>query len=366
MSVDGGATWRKVGRNGEGEGWYNTPGGAWSGPRDAEWMPWHRAQIELRGAAGHADVRVRFVFSSTSSYELDGIAIDDVLIDNQYVDLAIAGLGIPESTCRSTAHPIAILVHNDGFVPTRTFTVSYAIDDPNTVTETVTHTIVPGVTYTHLFAGTADLGVAGPHAMRARVTAALDERPSNDEHAQFIDVENRPIEPLGAGYASDFEADAGGWTAGGMNSTWEHGVPAGPHINTASSGRNVWTTGLTGPYRDLELSWIASPCFDFSALTSDPIFSLRQTFQTAARDGAYVEVYTPVLGRWVRLGTDGAGTNWYRAAEGFWSGTTAWRTATHPLTGTAGQKLVRVRVVFSSNASTTEDGIAIDDVAITP
>ncbi len=67
----------------------------------------------------------------------------------------------------------------------------------------------------------------------------------------------------------------------------------------------------------------------------------------------------------------GTGTNWYNdGSNNWWDGTSgaanAWRTASHPMTGVAGRRSVRIRFVFSTDGSGVRDGFGVDDIAITP
>ena len=52
------------------------------------------------------------------------------------------------------------------------------------------------------------------------------------------------------------------------NNSWEYGTPAATKINGAASGSKAWKTSLTGNYKDQQLSYLYSPCFDISGLTN--------------------------------------------------------------------------------------------------
>jgi hypothetical protein len=83
-------------------------------------------------------------------------------------------------------------------------------------------------------------------------------------------------------------------------------------------------------------------------------------------DAAYVEYSADGI-TWTKLGTNGAGTNWYNRNYGgnhVWSieGYTRWHVATIPLP-TALNRL-RIRFVMESDPFVTKEGIAIDDIHI--
>ena len=68
-------------------------------------------------------------------------------------------------------------------------------------------------------------------------------------------------------------------------------MPMNAFIDTAYSGVNAWVTNLTGQYPNNELSYVESPCFDFSSLLIDPIFEFAQIFNTEqCCDEGYVDV----------------------------------------------------------------------------
>jgi hypothetical protein len=67
----------------------------------------------------------------------------------------------------------------------------------------------------------------------------------------------------------DFETSAT-WTSGGVNSDWAWGTPAKSVINSAGGGSKCWIIGgLNGStYNSGQKSFIESPCYDFSSLSS--------------------------------------------------------------------------------------------------
>ncbi|MDP5171890.1 MAG: PKD domain-containing protein [Bacteroidia bacterium] len=93
-SIDGGLSWQRVGKFGDGSNWYNDntinslPGGqphGWSGQSAGGTGSggWVRAQAKLGSALlGEPKVLFRFAFSSDGSSNLDGFAFDDVTIGN--------------------------------------------------------------------------------------------------------------------------------------------------------------------------------------------------------------------------------------------------------------------------------------------
>ena len=372
VSTDGGTVWRKVGTRGSGTNWYNSASNYWNGSSGASGA-WRTAQHVLTGTAGMSNVRVRFVFSSDSSIHDEGFGVDDVVIDNQILDLATISAGVPEATCRSASHPIAVRVQNRGSVTVSSFSVSYTLDTGAPVTEAVTRTLRPGEAYTHLFTARANLDTVGAHTILGRVTTPMDADASNDALAAPFTVQNVPFVVLGAGYTEGFESSAGGWSASGTSSSWARGTPSGVFITGAASGTQAWVTSLSGDYNDDELSYLTSPCFDMTATASDPTLSFAHIYRTDffGGDEGYVEILSTTSGTWTRLGAAGEGTNWYSDSfNDSWNGssgaTGAWETAIHVLDGAAGSPIVRIRHVMTSDFLFGDEGFGVDDVRITP
>ena len=372
ISTDGGTVWRKVGVAGMGVNWYNDATGDYWNGSSGDSGAWRTAQYPLVGTARQPDVRIRFVFSSDGSVTQEGFGVDDINIGNQFIDAAVTSVML-EQTCASASHPVSIVVRNAGDVPLRSFEVAYSADGAAFVTETVSSTLLPGRTYQHTFATAADLSRVGPHAVLGRVTAMMDGSSGNNQRVQSVNVDNGRTIVLGTGYSEDFEMSGGGWVAGGSSTTWAWGTPADMFISGAASGSSAWVTNLTGDHASSEDSHLTSPCFDFSAVAADPMFSMSQIFSLATfANGATVEVMTPNSGGWVLLGETGEGVNWYNDSfYDAWSGTSgaagAWRTARHLLDDTAGESRVRIRIRFLGDSwLSSYEGFGFDDVAVTP
>jgi|GEM_PF-6942388 len=186
-------------------------------------------------------------------------------------------------------------------------------------------------------------------------------------------------------YNEDFESGRGYWTAHGINNSWEYGTPAGPTINYAYSGNNVWVTNLSGDYNADEKSWVIGPPFDFSSLNY-PVFEFKVWWDAEGfYDGANLQ-YKIGNGSWETAGTLIGGQNWYNSpylyslATGFglqtenaigWSGdgewgygSNDWVTARYGLFNLGNQSDVKLRIAFASNAEYQNDGFAFDDVSI--
>jgi hypothetical protein len=184
-------------------------------------------------------------------------------------------------------------------------------------------------------------------------------------------------------YTQDFDASADGWIAGGTNSSWAYGHPAGAVVNkdnSATGNGNAWDTNLSGNSNVNEQSWVLSQCYNFAS-AARPIISLDIWSDTpAGNDGAVLQYNTDGNieddGNWIVIGQIGQGANWYdesgissspgnQAANDLgWTGVYGgWRRATYKLDNLIGQSKVVFRIAFASNLPRRE-GFAFDNVFI--
>lgn len=171
-------------------------------------------------------------------------------------------------------------------------------------------------------------------------------------------------------YLENFEQNAG-WSIGGLPSSWELAPPAGSALLPQTPGNKAWVTTAEGYTRDLELSWLQSPCFDFTSLIQP---RLSFAFNYALGDGArfFVEYRSGNAGPWQVLGSTFSGTNWFNspATRPGWTGNSnGWVTASHDLAFLAGQNAVQFRMVFQNLTDSTSmvrlfEGVAFDDFRI--
>ncbi len=193
-------------------------------------------------------------------------------------------------------------------------------------------------------------------------------------------------------YDSSFSTNRN-WAPSGYNDqpySWQHGVPtAAKHVIKpgggvpAWSGNNVWITNLNGDYKLGELSYLNSPCFNFSTLDK-PMLVMKEWTSSTNLAGTVLEATTGNTNVWKTLGQIGSGVNWYNTtgvvgligasssnptAQGFSGQDTTFRFSRVGLPQYANQSnLVRFRLVFGSSnvvdALNKRDGFALDSIWI--
>ena len=196
-------------------------------------------------------------------------------------------------------------------------------------------------------------------------------------------------------YLEDFET-APAWTTGGANNDWAWGTPTHAIISTAGHGAKCWCVGgLSGSfYNYSELSWIESPCFDFTSLNY-PWISFKIFWEDEwIYDGLVLQYSINGGSTWSNVGAFGdpvdcLNSNWYNYNNITWltsipvkngwtgrigptvgsckggNGSGGWVTATHCLSGLANQPNVIFRFLFGAGTTCNSyDGIAIDYIQI--
>jgi subtilisin-like proprotein convertase family protein len=370
ISFDAGTTWNRLGLAGEGENWYDDATyNEWDGTGAGVGATmWRTAEHLLDNAAGEGSVKLRIVFSSDGSVQNEGFGFDDIEIFEQpAINASVTEILSPVSGCGLGIELVTVVIENTGDDYLVDFNVEYNAG-AGVVTELVSDTLYSGEIDTLTFVVPVDFTVLGTYDFAAWTAVVGDGDLGND--SLFTTVNNIPVLST-LPYLEGFEAGPAGWVTGGTSSTWELGDPQGVFIDTANSGINAWVTNLDGAYSVSELSYIESPCFDFSALTIDPILEFAQIFQTeSCCDEGFVDISFDGGTTWARLGVAGEGTNWYNNTfNNWWNGTsgvaTQWRNVVHLLDGAAGESSVKIRFVFSSDGSIENEGFGIDDVSIT-
>ncbi len=294
----------------------------------------------------------------------DGYIFDDITLSRSMNDIGLIKLLSPGggSQCAlSATTPISVLVKNYSAAPASNIPVTYVING-DTVTEHIP-SINSNDSLIYTFTTTADLSVPQSYSITSWVHYPGDTYPTNDTVLP-IALRTSPLISTFP-YLEGFESGNGNWFTGGINSSWQWGAPQKTIINKAANGSNCWVTNLTGNYNNNELSYLYSPCFNLSGLSS-PVFSFSHIFQTEDDcdcDYHWVEYSTDDT-TWVRLGNAATGTNWYdNALRQAWQQSYAkWHVSSYDVP--VNPSRIRFRIVMNSDPGTTYEGVGIDDIHV--
>ncbi len=180
-TIDGGATWTKVGTSGTGLNWYNdTFGNFWDGTGPAP--GWNLVFNTLTGLAGQADARLRFVFVSSGFTENEGAAVDDIYVGARgTIDAAAAKTtGLSVSDCGTDSDTLTIRLANLGTAPVGGFSVNYRVNGGAVVTEVYPDTLQPLTQAVYQFMTPYDGTLASVQNILAWTDAEGDEVSIND------------------------------------------------------------------------------------------------------------------------------------------------------------------------------------------
>lgn len=307
-----------------------------------------------------------------------GYTFDDIRLYKVTDDMQMISIDTPiVSSCGLTAAtPVKISVRNSSNSAVTNIPVRFRVDGGGFGTDELIPFIGANSSDQYTFIATANLFALGSHLIEVRVAYPTDTYPDNDTLS--VGLINSPIITVTntTPYLQNFETGNGYWYSGGKNNSWEYGTPASYQIKRAASGSKAWKTRVTGNYNDQEKSYLYSPCYNISTMTTPTLsFSLALDIEDCGGvlcDGAYVE-YSADGKTWARLGANGQGTNWYNKAytgNNLWSVQNyyRWHVATIPLSvipiPISQLTQLRFRFVVTSDAAVNRDGVAIDDIHI--
>ncbi|HRI59174.1 MAG TPA: T9SS type A sorting domain-containing protein, partial [Saprospiraceae bacterium] len=289
-------------------------------------------------------------------------------------DVGITGVLTPESSCDLGVETVKIVMKNFGAKPQSLVPFRFSVNGVDAGVPQPQDGFFTGVlgkdsSEVIEFETTYDFSAPGEYLITVYTQMAGDEDMTNDTFHYYI--VNRLVAP----YFQNFENWYGGWyvdTVNSVSSSWEFGTPDNTVISSAASGVNAWVTNLDGPYNPGELSFLTSPCFDFSDLTEDPAIQFSIIYSNFLDfDGAWLELSTNDGQSWQKVGAVGDGTNWYNNENintnlgDVWSGESdGWKTARIRLTDMAGESNVRFRFAFSSFFFFGEEGVGVDDIRV--
>lgn len=351
-TIDGGSTWVTV-------------DDSWTGSSET----WLNMVYELPELAGEANCRFRFTFEG-GFLPIEGYAIDMFEINElPAVELAVSEIIAPISSCTLTdSEIIKINLQNLGIADQTGFDLSYSIDGGSSwETEVYSDNLIAGDEVMFAFTEPADFSDIGEYELICAVSIAGDELTENDTMTKIIyhgDIySDFP-------YSESFESGNAEWSAGGEDFSMELAEPNAAIINAASDGTMAWVTNAAGYHNASEMSYLVSPCFDFTNLVN-PTIDVDLFYNTQAFVGGMVLEYTLDNGvNWDTVEANPASVNWYGSdmiSGTSWNGNSEqWLTAHNVMEMLAGEENVQLRFVFDSGDFSFGDfeGVAIDNIVI--
>jgi hypothetical protein len=298
-----------------------------------------------------------------------GYTIDDIQLYKVIDDMQMISVDSPylNSCGLNATTPVKVTVKNSMGSVRNNIPVKIRIDGGAVITEIIP-SIAANTNLQYSFIATANLSAVGNHTIQVWVDYPTDSYRQNDTTTiSFVNMPSISSFP----HIENFETSNGNWYSSGIKSSWEYGTPASYRIKGAASGSKAWKTRLAGTYNDNEKSYLYSPCFNISGLTSPTLsfsaaIDVEDCGASVLCDAVFVEYSTDGI-NWIKLGATGQGYNWYNrnyAGNHVWSiqNYNRWHVVTIPLP--AGQQQLRFRFGMQSDDMVNRDGFALDDIHV--
>ena len=298
-------------------------------------------------------------------------------------DLGVTAIVNPVTGCGLANTQVKVTIRNFGSKTQRQFPVNLKVNNQPVLTETFVDSIVANQSKDFTFSVPSNIGNPGIYNFISWTGLVGDANSFNDSIKNYS-IENS-IAITSFPYNQNFENGDGGWKIGGTLPSWALGNPQKSIINSPAEGLNSWTTGGlgTGTYNSNEKSFVLAPCFNFTSLVN-PVIEMKVWWHSEfSTDGAVLQYSINGGQNWFNVGAFGDPNNWYNDNTVFavsplanpqhaWTGgvnanqngSEGWVTCRNFLKGLAGKPLVKLRVLFGSNATVSGDGFAFDDVKI--
>ncbi|MEO0338273.1 MAG: T9SS type A sorting domain-containing protein [Bacteroidota bacterium] len=310
-----------------------------------------------------------FYISSFCSTDDTSRVVGPYFFETPYTnDVGAQQITEPFSDCRLPANDsVGLILKNFGSAPQSLIPFAYGVNMEPLSIDMPRDGIYTGVLgqdsigFTE-FDQTYDFSTPGAYFIEVWTEMEEDQDLSNDTTSLI--VYNIPvIDSLP--YTQDFEQTFSGWTVGrdSENPSWKQGPPTGGVINRPAQGNNIWGTNLNGKSNASELSYLLSPCMDFSSVFRDPLINFQLWLSTENNRDQF----------WLESSIDG-GISWQRVKTLSYNGSFFSYTGDNPsadwerqfgtLEGLSGEPDVRLRFVYFSDFATELEGIGIDDIQI--
>lgn len=313
-------------------------------------------------AYANVNCQVRFNYHDGNDWAWY-IGVDNIQITSPAAnDVLISKIISPISSCGlSSNESITVQIKNTGTLPASGFDIVFDIDNGSQLyMETVMTAIAPGDSLNYTYTAVANMGTIGLYSISAYTVLMNDGNASND--TINTSIRNRTI--YSPTYSDDFEG-TGEWIVQGTNISWELGIPTGSLINSSISGTKAYVTNLNGNYNNNEVSYLISPCFDFSLNILDPVIQFFLNYNTESGfDPLLLESSFDNGVSWQRVNASFRSSNWYNTIDGWGGNSNGWLRVENRLDGFAGQSQVLFRFTFQSDGSTNFEGVGLDDFSI--
>jgi len=289
--------------------------------------------------------------SATTAFTID---IDTI----PAIDMALTEVTGLASGCSLTQDTLVVTVTNQGAQDVSSYDIVYTVNGGAPISETITATLANGESNTSTLTTYIDLSTIDHYDIDVSVVITGDGDNTNDNvTTAALCTPQLNTFP----YSQNYDGSTMWWFAEGTASTWEMGTPAATIINSASSAPNSWATNLTGNSDRSELSYLVSPCFDFSNLTNPKITFDMWAEMSGGIASIAMEYSTDNGSVWTAV-PQGIATNWDQLTMG--ASTGGWMTLSNVVSDFAGIPNIKFRFTYAGALISDAEGVAIDNFSI--
>lgn len=363
--IAGSNIWTVIGNTASGSNWYNSVGG-WSGFSNT-WIP---VEHDLDMLSGYSAVQLRLRLKSVYTYSDEGFAFDDVEIyESPAIDLGISAWEEPSTGCGlSNAETIRFKVSNYGAdAAPNEIPLKFSLDNGQTYTHDTLRYAIPVATDISymVLSLPQDFSVPGVYNIIVLTDVPGDGQRGNDTLRTTV-VSQPTISTFPV--TEDFETSSGDlWVTSSSSSinSWELATPNGIQLSGANSGSNAWVTNASQNYKDDEISYVNSPCYDFSGLEF-PAVELQSIADVYTNDAVTLQYSTDGSSWSILEGPQGGDTvnNWYHGNLG-WRGTwNSYMESRKGLQEVGNPQRIQFRIELNANFQYVGEGFAFDDFTI--
>jgi hypothetical protein len=192
----------------------------------------------------------------------DGQTLDDLTLIRVERDLSVSEILHPAPiACGLGTETIQVRIENTTALEVTSTYVYYQLNE-GMIHSTFLGTVPANTSINFSLTPEADFSATGLYTLKTWASSTDDIFHAND--TQSIHIIHTPMIDTYP-YVEGFEEGDGGWLAGGIHSSWAHGVPGKQIISRAAEGQHLWTTSLNSAHNADEISYLYSPCFDLNA-----------------------------------------------------------------------------------------------------
>jgi hypothetical protein len=366
ISTNGGTTWTRV--------WLSQVSG-----QLPEYL-WNNLYLynEINNLAKRQpNVRFRLAINySDNNNAYAGWNIDNFAITGEYLtnDVGITRVILPCDDCINTGNDeVKVVVRNYAASPspanTRIFYSLNGTQGPK-IYDTISTAIPVDDSITFTFTRRANFPAAGAYDFLVSTDATGDQDRTNDTVQLTVNIQENIDPPR----LVNFETGNGYWISGGIANTWSCEVPESS-IGQVPGSPKAWILSPYGNYVSNDSSFIISSCYNLVSSDRLVLENKYWMLSEAGNDGANVQYTINDGATWNLLtkNTLGYPWNWYEnyvsALKNIgWSGNSSgWKTVKTLLpVSLNSQPRVKFRVLWQSDADTSNRGFAFDDFKICP